>query len=105
MSDEKNSFGFATPVYGKGMVVTATFPTYLECALAHRMEKRGRMEDAVSRILRFSDGRWREMGDAEQIAALHDEGETHMQDLCPRCIALFDYDEAARRVLEDGVKA
>jgi hypothetical protein len=87
MNNEKNSFGFATPVYGQGMVVNHTFPTYTECAASHRMERRGRMVDAVSRILRFSDGRWREMGDAEQIVALHDEGQTHMSDGCPRCTA------------------
>lgn len=87
MSAEKSSFGFATHVYGQGMVVTHTFHRCTD-AVAHRgWYLRGRSVDAASEVLRFSDGRWREMSRAEKINAIHDEGETHMSDECGRCIA------------------
>jgi hypothetical protein len=102
---EKNSFGFATPVYGQGMVVTHTYDRVVIAIAEQRMEQRGRMVGAVSEVLRFSDGRWREMSHAEKINAIHDEGETHMQDECGRCAEMEKYRADAREVLEQGVKS
>lgn len=84
---EKNSFGFATLVYGSGMIVTHTYERCTDAVANRAHYMRGRLPYAASEVLRFSDGRWREMSREEQTIAIHDEGETHMRDECGRCLA------------------